>query len=148
MRLQLIGKVIGTAMQKTAKVKVDRLVRHPLYDRVRTPQTSARGGGGAHARASADGRRSASVDAHAVRCRPAAQVMRKSKNYLVHDERAVAVVGDTVRIEECPPVSKHKRAWGRLCARARMGRDADPAALRNRHALGRARIQTFSCWKL
>ena len=55
MRLQLIGKVIGTAMQKTAKVKVDRLVRHPLYDRVRTPQTSARGGGApTHARALTD----------------------------------------------------------------------------------------------
>jgi len=34
MRLQLLGRVVATATAKTAKVKVDRLVRHQLYDRV------------------------------------------------------------------------------------------------------------------
>lgn len=34
-KLQLVGRVIGTAMQKTAKVSVDRFVMHPLYKRVR-----------------------------------------------------------------------------------------------------------------
>lgn len=34
-RLQLLGRVIGTAMQKTAKVQVDRYAMHPLYKKVR-----------------------------------------------------------------------------------------------------------------
>jgi len=41
MRLQLLGRVVATATAKTAKVKVDRLVRHPLYDRVRSGRGTA-----------------------------------------------------------------------------------------------------------
>jgi small subunit ribosomal protein S17 len=36
--------------------------------------------------------------------------IRRSKNYAAHDEANVCKVGDTVRIEECPPISKRK-AW-------------------------------------
>ena len=34
----------------------------------------------------------------------------KSKKYLAHDENNAAKVGDTVRIEECRPLSKRK-SW-------------------------------------
>ena len=34
--------------------------------------------------------------------------IRRSKNYAAHDEDNVCKVGDTVRIEECPPISKRK----------------------------------------
>jgi small subunit ribosomal protein S17 len=36
--------------------------------------------------------------------------IRRSKNYAAHDEKNECKVGDTVRIEECPPISKRK-AW-------------------------------------
>ena len=36
--------------------------------------------------------------------------IRRSKKYAPHDERNVCRVGDTVRIVECPPISKRK-AW-------------------------------------
>ena len=36
--------------------------------------------------------------------------IRRSKNYAAHDADNVCKVGDTVRIEECPPYSKRK-AW-------------------------------------
>ena len=36
--------------------------------------------------------------------------IRRSKNYAAHDGDNVCKVGDTVRIEECPPISKRK-AW-------------------------------------
>ena len=36
--------------------------------------------------------------------------IRRSKKYAAHDERNICRVGDTVRIIECPPISKRK-AW-------------------------------------
>ncbi len=37
------------------------------------------------------------------------KVVRRSKKYHAHDEANSAKVGDLVRIEECPPISKNKR---------------------------------------
>ena len=37
------------------------------------------------------------------------KVVRRSKKYHAHDEKNAAKVGDQVRIEECPPISKNKR---------------------------------------
>lgn len=34
--------------------------------------------------------------------------IRRSKKYAAHDEANLCRVGDTVRIEECPPISKRK----------------------------------------
>ena len=34
--------------------------------------------------------------------------IRRSKKYAAHDEVNQCKVGDTVRIEECPPISKRK----------------------------------------
>lgn len=41
--------------------------------------------------------------------------IRKSKKYSVHDPENKFKVGDSVRIQECPPVSKSKR-WEVLAA--------------------------------
>jgi len=35
--------------------------------------------------------------------------VKKSKKYAAHDEDNSCKVGDTVKIEECPPVSKNKK---------------------------------------
>lgn len=37
------------------------------------------------------------------------KVVRKSKRYMAHDEGNAAKTGDTVRIQECRPLSRHKR---------------------------------------
>jgi small subunit ribosomal protein S17 len=37
------------------------------------------------------------------------KTVRRSKKYHAHDEANSARVGDTVWIEECPPISKNKR---------------------------------------
>lgn len=37
------------------------------------------------------------------------KVVRRTKKYQAHDENNQYKIGDTVRIEECPPISKHKR---------------------------------------
>ncbi|GAB4234009.1 MAG: 30S ribosomal protein S17 [Methyloligellaceae bacterium] len=37
------------------------------------------------------------------------KTVRRSKKYHAHDEANAAKVGDMVRIEECPPVSKNKK---------------------------------------
>ena len=37
------------------------------------------------------------------------KTVRRSKNYKAHDEKNVHKQGDMVRIEECLPISKHKR---------------------------------------
>ena len=37
------------------------------------------------------------------------RVVRRSKNFLAHDEKNQCRVGDTVRIEETRPLSRHKR---------------------------------------
>jgi small subunit ribosomal protein S17 len=34
--------------------------------------------------------------------------IRRSKKYAAHDEANACKVGDSVRIEECPPISKRK----------------------------------------
>ena len=34
--------------------------------------------------------------------------IRRSKKYAAHDEQNICVEGDTVRIIECPPISKRK----------------------------------------
>lgn len=36
------------------------------------------------------------------------KIMRRSRKYLVHDERGECGVGDVVRIVECRPLSKRK----------------------------------------
>ena len=37
------------------------------------------------------------------------KIVRKSKKYRAHDENNTYKTGDTVRIEECAPISKTKR---------------------------------------
>jgi len=37
------------------------------------------------------------------------KVIRRTKRYQVHDPENQATIGDLVRIEECRPISKHKR---------------------------------------
>ena len=37
------------------------------------------------------------------------KVVRRSKKYQAHDEANASKIGDTVRIEECAPISKNKR---------------------------------------
>ena len=37
------------------------------------------------------------------------KTVRRSKNYQAHDEGNAHKIGDLVRIQECPPVSKNKR---------------------------------------
>jgi small subunit ribosomal protein S17 len=37
------------------------------------------------------------------------KVVRKSKRYMAHDEGNVAKMGETVRIQECRPLSRRKR---------------------------------------
>lgn len=37
------------------------------------------------------------------------KVVRRSKKYHAHDENNQYKIGDTVRIMECPPISKNKR---------------------------------------
>jgi small subunit ribosomal protein S17 len=37
------------------------------------------------------------------------KIVRKSKKYRAHDENNTFKTGDTVRIEECAPISKTKR---------------------------------------
>lgn len=37
------------------------------------------------------------------------KIVRKSKKYRAHDEHNTYKTGDTVRIEECAPISKTKR---------------------------------------
>lgn len=37
------------------------------------------------------------------------KTVRRSKNYKAHDEKNEHKEGDMVRIQECAPISKHKR---------------------------------------
>ena len=37
------------------------------------------------------------------------KTVRRSKNYKAHDEKNVRKEGELVRIQECAPISKHKR---------------------------------------
>ncbi len=36
------------------------------------------------------------------------KTVRRSKKYHAHDETNMAKIGDKVRIQECPPISKNK----------------------------------------
>ena len=63
-----IGLVIGTAMNKTIKVRIEKIKMHPL---VQKP-------------------------------------VKRHVNFLVHDEKEDAVVGDVVRIDSCKKISKRK----------------------------------------
>ena len=44
-----------------------------------------------------------------LRHRRLKRVIRRSRKYLVHDEKGLARIGDTVAIEETRPLSKRKR---------------------------------------
>ena len=63
-----IGLVVGTAMNKTIKVRIEKIKMHPL---VQKP-------------------------------------VKRHVNFLVHDEKEDAVVGDVVRIDSCKKLSKRK----------------------------------------
>jgi small subunit ribosomal protein S17 len=65
----LQGVVVSDAGDKTVVVRVERRVRHPLYEKF----------------------------------------IRRSKRYHAHDPENRYHVGDTVRIQECRPISKLKR---------------------------------------
>ena len=65
----LQGVVVSNANEKTAVVRVERRVKHPVLGKV----------------------------------------VRQSKRYHAHDEGNACQVGDMVRIEECPPISRLKR---------------------------------------
>ncbi len=65
----LQGVVVSNANEKTAVVRVERRVKHPVLGKV----------------------------------------VRQSKRYHAHDEGNACQVGDLVRIEECPPISRLKR---------------------------------------
>ena len=64
----LVGRVVKTAMQKTATVRCERLKE----------------------------------------MRKTKRLVARHKNFMAHDPNGVARVGDTVRIEECHRISKHK----------------------------------------
>ena len=63
------GVVVSNKMNKTAVVKVERTLRHPLYKKI----------------------------------------IKRTERFQVHDESNQTQVGDTVRIMECRPLSRHKR---------------------------------------
>jgi len=65
----LQGVVVSNANDKTAVVRIERRVAHPLYGKV----------------------------------------VRMSKKYHAHDEGNACQMGETVRIEECAPISRKKR---------------------------------------
>ena len=69
LRKDQVGIVTSTAMQKTVRVAVDRLVRHALYKKT----------------------------------------LRRTSNFLAHDEKGECKVGDRVRIVETRPLSARKR---------------------------------------
>ena len=54
--------------------------------------------------------------------------IRKSKKYAAHDEANVCQVGDTVRIIECPPISKRK-TWTLVERNGVVVGEADAAAV-------------------
>ena len=60
--------------------------------------------------------------------------IRRSKKYAAHDEGNTCQVGDTVRIIECPPLSKRK-TWTLLERNGTLvsGLDADVAAVADAH---------------
>ncbi|HVY14194.1 MAG TPA: 30S ribosomal protein S17 [Rhodopila sp.] len=53
--------------------------------------------------------------------------IRRSKKYAAHDEENLCKVGDTVRIIECPPISKRK-TWTLIERNGQIVGSADEAA--------------------
>lgn len=54
--------------------------------------------------------------------------IRRSKRYAAHDENNLCKIGDTVRIVECPPISKRK-TWTVVERNGEMLRSAPKAAI-------------------
>lgn len=52
--------------------------------------------------------------------------IRLSKKYAAHDEAEICKIGDTVRIEECRPISKRK-TWIVIERNGQVLADAEPA---------------------
>jgi small subunit ribosomal protein S17 len=73
----LQGVVVSNVNDKTAVVRIERRVAHPMYGKV----------------------------------------VRLSKKYHAHDEDNACQLGETVRIEECSPISRKKR-WRVIGAEA------------------------------
>ena len=65
----LKGKVVSTAMAKTAVIEVESKKRHPKY----------------------------------------VKVIKRTKKYLIHDEKNELGIGDFVAVRETRPISKRKR---------------------------------------
>ena len=63
------GVAVKDAKDKTVVVRVERRVKHPLYEKF----------------------------------------IRRSKKYMAHDEENRCKAGESVRIQECRPLSKRKR---------------------------------------
>lgn len=99
--LELIGRVVSTAMQKTVKVEIKRWWTHPKYNVVRPWIFNL---------------------IHLPACDLASftfsfplpssfvwkQRVVRRKHKLAHDEEQKSMVGDIVRIQECRPISKLK----------------------------------------
>lgn len=69
LRKERIGLVVSDKMEKSCVIRVDRKVKHPMYEKI----------------------------------------MKKSSKLMVHDENNQCGVGDTIRVMETRPLSKHKR---------------------------------------
>lgn len=69
LRKEKIGLVVSDKMEKSCVIRVDRKVKHPMYDKI----------------------------------------MKKSSKLMVHDENNQCGIGDTIRVMETRPLSKHKR---------------------------------------
>ncbi len=68
MKKSITAKVIKTAMDKSAVVSVERLVKHPVNGKY----------------------------------------IKRSTKYHIHDENNKCIVGDTIKIKQCRPISKTK----------------------------------------
>ncbi|KAJ1556367.1 hypothetical protein HK405_013843, partial [Cladochytrium tenue] len=91
----LFGLVVGTAMNKTVKVRVAKSRMHPLVLKACVLAVRAR-----------------AVPAYAGSSFLPPFLLQpvvKHTNYLAHDEKEACVVGDWVRIESCRKLSKLKR---------------------------------------
>ena len=66
--------------------------------------------------------------------------IRRSKKYAAHDEANVCVEGDTVRIIECPPISKRK-TWTLLERNGELIGGLPPAAAATAEAHHDAPVQ-------
>ncbi|CAG8509565.1 7403_t:CDS:2 [Cetraspora pellucida] len=83
-RQNFFGIVVGTAMQKTVKVRVARQFVHPIVRKVIEWHEILRDYFGS------------------------LPVITRHKKFLAHDEKEVCTLGDVVRIEACRPLSKRK----------------------------------------